>query len=85
MPATNFSVKWTQTAWLTAGTYRFFATVDDGVRIYVDDRLVVDAWRVGPALSVFGDITLDTGWHTIRVEYFQEGGVAVIYVRYAKL
>lgn len=85
MPATNFSVKWTQTAWLTAGTYRFFATVDDGVRIYVDDRLVVDAWRVGPALSVFGDVTLDTGWHTIRVEYFQEGGVAVIYVRYAKL
>jgi len=85
MPASNFTVKWTQTAWLNAGNYRFFATTDDGVRIYVDDQLVVDAWRVGPALSVFNDIYLGAGWHTIRVEYFQEGGVAVIYVRYARL
>jgi len=85
MPASNFTVKWNQTAWLHAGTYRFFATTDDGVRIFVDDRLVVDAWRVGPALSVFGDISLGAGWHTIRVEYFQEGGVAVIYVKYARL
>lgn len=85
MPASDFTVKWTQTAWLTAGTYRFQATTDDGVRIFVDDRLVVDAWREGPALSVFGDISLGTGWHTIRVEYFQRGGVAVIYVKYARL
>ena len=85
MPGSNFTVRWNQTAWLEAGTYRFFATTDDGVRIFVDDQLVVDAWRVGPALSVFNDIALGSGWHTIRVEYFQEGGVAVIYVKYARL
>jgi len=85
MPGTNFSAKWNQTAWFDAGTYRFTATVDDGVRVFVDDRLVIDAWRVGPALSVFNDIYLPAGWHTVRVEYFQEGGVAVIYVQYARL
>jgi len=46
---------------------------------------VLDAWRVGPALSVYGDIQLGAGWHTIRVEYFQEGGVAVAYLKYTRL
>ncbi|MBW7884554.1 MAG: hypothetical protein H3C34_18325 [Caldilineaceae bacterium] len=85
MPASNFTVKWSQTSYLYEGTYRFYATVDDGVRIYVDDKLVVDAWREGPALSVFGDVYLTRGYHNIRVEYFQAGGVAVIYVKYARL
>jgi hypothetical protein len=85
MPGSNFTVKWNQTSYLEAGTYRFSATVDDGIRVYVDNQIVLDAWRVGPALSVYGDIQLGTGWHTIRVEYFQEGGVAVAYLKYTRL
>jgi hypothetical protein len=85
MPGSNFTVKWNQTSYLEAGTYRFSATVDDGIRVYVNNQIVLDAWRVGPALSVYGDIQLGAGWHTIRVEYFQEGGVAVAYLKYTRL
>jgi hypothetical protein len=85
VPATNFSVRWTRTEEFAGGTYRFHATVDDGVRIYVDDVLVLDYWRIGPATSVSCDHYLSPGRHTIRVEYFQAEGVAVAYVKYNRL
>ncbi len=61
------------------------ATTDDGVRVYVDDQLVIDAWRVQPATNYFGDMVLGPGNHTIRVEYFEASGVASIYVRWVRL
>ena len=67
------------------GNYRFWATVDDGVRIWVDDQLIIDYWRIGPATTVQCDHYLSPGPHTIKVEYFQAEGVAVIYVKYARL
>lgn len=81
----NWSARWTKNDYFAGGTYRFFSTVDDGVRVYVDNNLVVDAWRIGPALSTFGDVYLTPGYHTIRVEYFQAEGVAVLYFKYARL
>ena len=74
----NFSVKWTRNTYFAAGTYRFFATVDDGLRLYVDDKLVIDAWRVQPATNYFGDLRLSPGNHTLRVEYYEEGGSASV-------
>ena len=55
------------------------------MRIYVDNVLVVDAWRVQPATSYFGDVYLGEGHHTIRVEYFEETGASVIAVYWARL
>jgi hypothetical protein len=59
--------------------------VDDGVRVYVDNTLVIDAWRVQAATSYFGDIYLSEGYHQIRVEYFEETGVAAIAVYWTRL
>jgi hypothetical protein len=44
--ADAFSVRWTNTVNFPKGIYRFRATVDDGVRVFVDDQLVIDGWRV---------------------------------------
>ena len=85
LSGSNFSVRWTRTENFAGGNYRFWATVDDGMRIYVDDVLVLDYWRIGPATSVSCDHYLAPGYHTIRVEYFQAEGVAVAYMKYAKL
>ncbi|MBK8051246.1 MAG: LysM peptidoglycan-binding domain-containing protein [Anaerolineales bacterium] len=85
VPPTNFSVRWSKTEPFDGGTYRFWATVDDGVRIWVDGQLVLDYWRVGPATSVQCDHYLSPGVHTIKVEYFQAEGVAVAYVKYARV
>jgi hypothetical protein len=86
MPTTDFSVRWVRTEDLAGGRYRFYATVDDGVRITVDDRVVIDNfYREGPAQGVWGEIDLAHGRHTIRVEYRQLGGVAVIGVGYSRV
>lgn len=81
----NFSIRWNRVDNFNGGTYRFWATVDDGVRIWVDGQLILDFWRIGPATTVQCDHYLSPGQHTIRVEYFQAEGVAVAYVKYAQL
>ena len=76
----NYSVRWTRVDNFSGGNYRFWATVDDGVRIWVDGQLILDYWRIGPATTVSCDTYLSPGQHTIRVEYFQAEGVAVVYL-----
>ncbi len=81
VPADNFSVRWTRTlAFPTGATYRFHAVVDDGVRLFVDDILVINAWEDGSQREVVGDIDLASGDHRVRVEYFDRTGNAVIRV-----
>ncbi|MCB0020665.1 MAG: hypothetical protein KDE09_22885, partial [Anaerolineales bacterium] len=38
----NFSARWTRTVNFLPGTYRFSATVDDGVRLWVNNSLLID-------------------------------------------
>lgn len=83
--ANNFSVRWNRVENFTGGTYRFTATVDDGIRVWVDGQLILDYWRIGPATTISCDHFLSPGQHTIRVEYFQAEGVAVVYLKYARL
>ncbi len=70
MPDDNFSVRWTRTVFFHAALYRFHAQVDDGVRIWVDDHLVLDSWRDGSVREVTADYAIDHGNHRIRVEYY---------------
>jgi hypothetical protein len=81
VPADNFSVRWTRTLGFNPGTYRFYASCDDGVRISVDGTRVVDAWydqRLPNTRS--GDITLSSGQHTVVVEYYEHGDKASAHV-----
>ncbi len=80
----GFSALWTAINNFEARTYRFMTTADDGVRVYVDGALVIDNWKVQPAAESSGEIALTAGSHTVQVRYFEEGGLASIYVRWAK-
>ncbi|MBI3961106.1 MAG: LysM peptidoglycan-binding domain-containing protein [Chloroflexi bacterium] len=80
----DFSALWTSINSFEAGTYRFMTTADDGVRVYVDGALVIDNWKVQPAAESSGEIALTAGSHTVQVRYFEESGLASIYVRWAK-
>jgi hypothetical protein len=85
VPADFFSAAWLRTEYFAEGTYRFFITVDDGVRLSIDNQIVIDAWRVQAPTSYFGDVYIPTGFHTMRVEYFEETGNAEISVYWIKL
>jgi hypothetical protein len=86
VPADNFSVRWTRTLGFTAGTYRFNTSTDDGVRVYVDGRSIVDAWANAKLPNTHsGDVTLSDGLHTIVVEYYEQGGDASAHVWWNRL
>ena len=56
------------------GTYHFHTSSDDGSRLYVDDKPVVDNDGVHPAQPASGKIELTKGVHKVRVAFFQAGG-----------
>lgn len=77
----NYSARWHRSLGFEAGTYRFYASADDGVRIYVDGHLILDAWYKQKLPNTHqGDITLSQGQHTVVVEYFEEGGEASVHI-----
>lgn len=76
--ADNFSVRWTNNIFFAKARYRFIATADDGVRLYVDNQLVIDKWINESATVYYADVDLTTtGNHVIKMEYFEGGGDAV--------
>jgi len=78
LPRDYFSARWTANLPLEAGTYRFTVTGDDGVRLWVDNRLLVDAWRDQAATAYSGEIALPGGTVPVRLEYYEAGGEAVV-------
>jgi hypothetical protein len=80
LPADNFSCRWTRTLKLETATYRFYARVDDGVRLWVDDKLLVDQWHDAAGKLYAGDVSLKEGEHAVKVEYYEHGDGARIEV-----
>lgn len=66
----GFSARWTRGLSLFSGTYRFWIRADDGLRIWLDDDLIVDAWYDG--VKEFSTIAegISAGYHTLRVDYY---------------
>jgi glucose/arabinose dehydrogenase len=77
LPENGFSVRWTKTQHFGAGRYKFTAVADDGVRLFIDGRRVVNQWQ-GPANTEFTHtVELGEGSHTIKMDYVEYGGGAV--------
>jgi hypothetical protein len=84
IPGDSFSVRWTRTAYFEAGSYRFTARSDDGVRVFVDGRPVIGQWYDHPARTYTGDVRLTAGHHLVVVEYYENGGVATARVTWER-
>ncbi len=76
--ADKFSVRWTRTIDLPAGSYRFTLTVDDGSRLWVNNHLLIDTWQDQAARTYTGDIYLPGGPVLLKVEYYENMGGAII-------
>jgi hypothetical protein len=74
----NFSVRWTgQLEPTVSGMYTFTTRTDDGVRLYLDDVLVLENWTAVGANGVSAMKTLVANRrYAIRMEYRESTGAA---------
>jgi glucose/arabinose dehydrogenase len=83
--ADNFAIRWLGDIepWVT-GNYFFYLTADDGVRLWINDILVIDSWipsdgETRTSIPIF----LESGLrYPIRVEYNEIGGGALIHLEW---
>ncbi|HWD91939.1 MAG TPA: glycoside hydrolase family 3 C-terminal domain-containing protein [Verrucomicrobiae bacterium] len=82
-----YSVRWTGT--LTpplSGEYKLLLTADDGCRLYLDGKLLIDHWVDSAASAQVAQVDFTANQpHQLRVEYFQHGGQAVARLNWARI
>jgi len=82
----DFSARWTGE--VEAGyteTYTFYPRTNDGVRLWVDGRLLVDSWESVPIYPIEHSGTIDLvvgNTYSIVMEYFENVGRAVAELRW---
>ena len=81
IPDNNFSVRWFTTLIPPHESgqreYEFRAVRDDGVRVYIDSELILDAWAGVNTREYTGQVTLVAGVeHQMTVEYSEGYGSA---------
>ena len=80
VPADDFSVRWIGKLVPTmSGKYRFGAIADDGVRIYLDGKLIAEDWTQHAPRTVTAEVELQAGKsYDLKMEYFESkiGAVA---------
>jgi parallel beta-helix repeat protein len=64
---------------LPTGTYDLSVTSDDGIRVWLDDRLILEDWSIHGAKE--DHRPLAGGRHRLRLEYFQNTGAATLEVQ----
>lgn len=82
----NFSVRFS--GFLVAadtGEYVLQTVSDDGVRVWLDGKQIIDDWQVQPAATRTAHVHLTTAKHVaLRIEYFQATRQAVLQFSWAK-
>ncbi|WP_198680014.1 glycoside hydrolase family 3 C-terminal domain-containing protein [Aureibaculum luteum] len=81
-PYTNFrhkSIRWT--GYITpnfSGSYKIGVNSDDGIRLWLNNKLVVDEWHNRGATTDQVEINMEAGKkYAIKLEYFDNGGDAI--------
>ena len=67
------------------GLHRFSVTVDDGMRLYVDNNLVHEAWHDQAATTHEVDVHLTAGLHQVRLDYYERASSASLWLRWQRL
>jgi hypothetical protein len=80
-----FSVRWTRTVDLSPGRYRFIATADDGIRVWVNDVLIIDGWQNQARTVYIGYVDVTGGPASVKVEYYDQQHHAVAQLTWARI
>lgn len=82
----DFSVQWNgYIRPTTTGSYTFYISGDDGIRLYIDGVLIVSYWSDhGDAEATSASITLTAGqYHRVTYEMYERGGYALARLRWS--
>jgi len=63
---------------LPGGVYELTTVSDDGIRLWVDGKLVIDNWTHHAPTEDRARVTLEKGGHEIRIEHFEIDGWAAL-------
>jgi beta-glucosidase len=76
----TFSIRWTgKLLPPKTGVYKLNVIHNDGLRLYVDDRLLIDNWKKNRIGYKTASIELKAGQtYSLRIEYFFDGGISVV-------
>ncbi|HEX3134231.1 MAG TPA: PA14 domain-containing protein [Planctomycetota bacterium] len=79
VPVDHFSTRWTgQVQTTVSETFTFYVTGDDGVRLWVNNVLIIDKWVDQGPTEWNGTVTLTAGIkYDLKLEYYENGGGAV--------
>jgi beta-glucosidase len=85
-PQDNFSVRWS--GYIKpdkSDKYTFDVASDDGVRLYLDDKLVIDDWNDHALLTNSYTVNLEANkFYKITLEYYENGGGAIVKLGWRK-
>jgi PA14 domain/Ricin-type beta-trefoil lectin domain-like/Secretion system C-terminal sorting domain len=83
--ADNFSIRWESILEVpVTGTYTFTSITDDGVRLWVNNQLIINKWIAQAPTPWTGTIALTAGQKVpIKMEYYEAGGGAVARLRWS--
>ncbi len=84
VPNDNFSARYRGNLLFAGGNWRFTAAADDGVRVYLDDQILIDRWIDQGTTTYTADVFVPAGWHQVKVEYYEHDGGAYLTVGWAQ-
>lgn len=78
----NFSVRWTGYVKVEKpGDYIFDVATDDGARLYLDDKALINDWTDHAVESRYAKASLEAGkYYKLRLEYYENGGGAAAHL-----
>lgn len=83
--ADHFEARWVGEVLVPfSGRWRFFAHADDGCRLRVDGRRVIDSRWTRTDHPVPGDAALREGWHRIELDHVERTGPAEMELQWAR-
>ena len=76
VPPDQFGTVATTTVSLPEGLWTIRTISDDGIRVWIDDQLIIEDWTWHPAKEDRVTVPLQAGVHALRIEHFEIDGYA---------
>lgn len=79
------TVRWTGDVALKPGKYQFDITTDDGMKIFLNEELVLDAWFIQPKRTYQFKVEIVSATTSFFIDYFNEIGKGIAIINWTRI